>query len=140
MSSFSSCLRLHLEAIFSVEIFLWQLKAAPGPNIFFLSRLGISSGPLRTSKMCVLLKEKHHFCIFVYVVLGLDLGPSKSSSGGPKVGPVNFFKFRRADFIGSLKFSKKFKRPTWAPRGRFKRPKIGPKSISKGSFFHIFRI
>ena len=138
-SSFSSCWRVHLEAIFSVIFFFLRLKAAPCPN-FFLSRFGTSSGPLRTSKMCVSLKQKHHFCIFVYVVLDLDLGPSKSSSGAPKVGLVNFFKFRRADFIGSLKFSKN-SRGQLGPQEAVSR---GQKSVQnrfqKDHFFNILKI
>ena len=91
---------------FGEKIFFCSWRRLRAPTIFFLSGLGTSSGPLRTSKMCVLPRENHYFYIFVYVVLDLDLGPSKSSSGAPKVGLVNFFKFRRADFIASLKFSK----------------------------------
>ena len=105
-------------------------KAAPGPTLFFFSGLGTSSRPLRSSKMCVLLKEKHHFCIFVYVVLDLDLGPSKSSSGAPKVGLVNFFKFRRADFIASLKFSKN-SRGQLGPQEGPGRPLQETKNLSK---------
>ena len=84
LSSFSSSLRLHLEAFFSAFFFCFAVEGGSGPLKKKKSR---PSPPLRTSKMCVLRNEKHHFYISVKVVVDIAFGPQKP----PKIGPLKLF-------------------------------------------------
>ena len=114
LSSFSSCLRVHPGAIFSMFFFCLRLEGGSGPLKFFFGGLqGAAWGP----KVC----EGCRFFAFVRVVVDIDFGPPKP----PKSGPLNFFLKVLFDFSASQKFLKKL-----CPQdGRPKIVKIGQNRI-----------